>query len=169
MEEVGCEPQNKCQTQTNSLTFKSFTIRWIALAAQLVPATAGTIWPYLIKSAEGAAGQCDGTPNNACGYHWTTTTWDGSAGVGQQMSALSAICAPLLTVDDLGAPLTLQTGGTSKSNPSAGTGPSSGVSATPGSQWLSRQITTGDRAGAGILTALLLVGTISGTYLLVRY
>ena len=120
MVEVGCEPYNACNT--DGLTFKSFTMRWLAITTQLVPQTAETIWPYIQASANGAAAQCDGPDNDNCGYHWTTSTWDGSTGVGQQMSALAAIQANMLTVDDLFAPLTLDTGALSKGDASAGTG-----------------------------------------------
>lgn len=164
MVEVGCEPYNNCNT--DGLTFKSFTLRWLAITTQLVPETADTIWPYIQASANGAAGQCDGSDNYNCGYHWTTTTWDGTTGVGQQMSALAAVQANMLTVDNLFAPLTLDTGATSKGDASAGTG---SVTTNQGSSWLTRKITTGDKAGAGILTFLLLVVTLGGTYWLVSY
>ena len=121
MVEAGCEPENNCNT--DGLTFKSFTLRWMSLAAQLVPSLADQIWPYIKASAEGAAGQCDGgADGQMCGYHWTTTTWDGSSGVGQQMSALAAINANLIPLEGLGGPLTLKTGATSKQDPNAGTG-----------------------------------------------
>ena len=55
--EVGCEPEDDCNT--DGLTFKSFTIRWLALAAQLAPGISGTVWPYLQKSSVGAAQQCE--------------------------------------------------------------------------------------------------------------
>lgn len=162
MVEVGCEPYSSCNT--DGLTFKSFTLRWLAITTQLVPETADTIWPYIQASANGAAGQCDGPDNDNCGYHWTTKVWDGSTGVGQQMSALAAIQANMLTVDNLFAPLTIDTGATSKGDASAGTGVG-----TTGNPLLTRKITTGDRAGAGILTFLLLVATLGGTYWLVMY
>ncbi len=153
--EAGCEPENNCNT--DGLTFKSFTLRWMALTAELVPGLAGQIWPYILKSGEGAAGQCDGGDDGQeCGYHWTTTTWDGSTGVGQQMSALSAIQANLLPLEDLSGPLTLATGATSKQNPNAGTDVTNGQTLTP--------ITTADKAGAGILTFLILVFLFAGTY-----
>ena len=164
MSEVGCEPENDCNT--DGLTFKSFTIRWLALTAQLVPSMAGTIWPYIEASANGAAGQCDGNGGDWCGYHWDTTTWDGFMGVGEQMSALATISANLITVEDLAAPLTLKTGASSKGDASAGTGT---TATDTGSPWLTRKITTGDRAGAGILTALLLLYTVGGAYWLCSY
>lgn len=161
--EVGCEPENDCNT--DGLTFKSFTIRWLAITTELVPSMAAQIWPYIDASAVGAAGQCDGDGGSICGYHWDTTTWDGTTGIGQQMSALAAVAAPLLTLDNLPAPLTLSTGATSKGNAAAGTG----TTAPVGNSWLTRKITTGDRAGAGILTALLLAYTVAGAWWLCSY
>lgn len=162
--EVGCEPENNCNT--DGLTFKSFTLRWLALAAQLAPSIATQVWPLISKSAAGAAQQCDGNGGSWCGYHWDTATWDQSTGVGQQMSALAAINANLIPVENLAAPLTLDTGASSKGNAAAGTGT---TTTTTGNPWLTRKITTGDRAGAGILTALLLVYTIGGAYWLCSY
>ncbi len=166
MTEIACEaPTSNCGT--DGYTFKSFTLRWLAVCTQLVPQTADLIWPYIQASAQGAAGQCDGPDNYECGAHWLTTTWDGTTGVGQQMSALAAVQANMLTLTSLPAPLTLDTGATSKSNPSAGTtGPTTTDSGNP---WLTKQITSGDKAGAGIVTALLLVATLGGTYWLVSY
>lgn len=164
MVEVGCENYpGGCNT--DGLTFKSFTLRWLAITTQLVPQTADIIWPYIQASANGAAGQCDGGDDGSwCGYHWTTTVYDGSGlGVGQQMSALAAIQANMIQVDDLPLPLTLKTGGTSKSDGSAGT--SDGSSTI--NPIYTRPITTADKAGAGIVTALVLAFLISGTYWLV--
>lgn len=164
MAEVGCEPENDCNT--DGLTFKSFTLRWLAITTQLVPSMSEQIWPYIVASANGAAGQCDGGDSGTiCGYHWDTTTWDGSTGVGQQMSALAAIAANLITVEDLPAPLTLDTGATSKGDASAGTDAS--LTDLPG--YATRPITTGDRAGAGIITFLLLVYTVGGAVWLCKY
>ncbi|KAK6390095.1 hypothetical protein LTR65_005908 [Meristemomyces frigidus] len=158
MVEVTCEPYGNCDT--DDFTFKSFTLRWLATTAQLVPSLATTIWPYIEASGKGAAGQCDGgTDGITCGFAWNTTTWDGTYGVGQQMSALSAIQANMIHVNDLKAPYTKSTGGTSVGDPSAGT--SSGTT-TDASGELTSTITTADKAGAGILTALVLVLTLGG-------
>lgn len=156
--EMGCEPYHACNT--DGLTFKSFSLRWLTLATQLVPSLAEQIWPYLKASAQGAAGQCDGGDSGTvCGYDWTTTTWDGSTGVGQQMSALAAINANLIPLEGLFGPLTLATGATSKQDPSAGTDAGEGD--------LLKPITTGDRAGAGVLTFLWLTMLFGGTYWLI--
>lgn len=160
IKEVSCESVNDCQSQPNWTTFKSFTLRWLAVTAQLVPTMAEAIWPYLDASAIGAAGQCDGgSGGTECGYHWTTTTWDGTSGLGQQMSALAAVGALLIKLRNLTPPLTLATG--AKSNASVnstyavGTGDNTPMVAT-------MPITSKDRVGAGILTALLLLGTLIG-------
>ena len=161
MIESGCEPYNNCNT--DGLTFKSFTLRWLAVTTQLVPQTASIIWPFIQASAQGAAGQCDGGDDGmTCGYHWTTTTWDGTQGVGQQMSALAVIQANLMITDNLPPPLTLDTGATSKSDPNAGSTPE-----TMGDTWATRKITTAARAAAGLLTAMVLGSIFSGTYWLV--
>lgn len=100
-----------------------------------------------------------------CGMTWNTTTWDGTYGVGQQMSALSAIQANMITLDDLKPPYTTDTGGTSEGDPSAGTSGNAGGTGSGGGGGgndavYTRQISTGDKAGAGILTAILLILTI---------
>jgi len=90
-----------------------------------------------------------------CGEHWTDgSTWDGTYGVGQQMSALSVIQS--LLIDEAPPLVTNSTGGTSKGNSAAGgsTTDRDGNRVTP--------VTTGDRAGAGFLTAFVLCGVLGG-------
>lgn len=166
MIEAACEPfAGGCGT--DALTFKGFTIRWMVVTAQLVPEVADIIWPLIKNSAQGAAGQCDGGDGGtSCGYHWNTTVWDGSTGVGQQMSALAPIQAMMIPAKNLAAPFTLNNGGTSKSDPNAGSDTSSSDGSGSGSHEATRKITGADRAGAGILTFLAVAGTLIGTYLL---
>ena len=164
MVEVTCEPLGNCDT--DDFTFKSFTLRWLATVAQLVPSTASTIWPYIEASAAGAAGQCDGGADGmTCGFEWNTTTWDGTYGVGQQMSALAAVQANMITVADLAPPYTADNGGTSKGDPSAGTGSGNSASGQPAVN--TEPIGTSDKAGAGILTAMALVLTLGGAWFLI--
>lgn len=164
MVEIQCEPYGTCDT--DDYTFKSFVMRWLAVTTQLVPSTASLIWPYIQTSAKGAAGQCDGGSNGVtCGFEWNTTVWDGLYGVGQQMSALAAVQANLILTDNLKPPYTTATGGTSKGDPSAGTG--SGEDGGDLPAIYTRTISTSDKAGAGILTALVLVFTLGGAAWLV--
>lgn len=71
------------------------------------------------------------------------------------MAALEVIQANLITRVD--PPVTHDNGGTSKPDPSAG-----GEPPEPKPKALSFPITTADRAGAGILTALMMI-TIGGS------
>lgn len=75
-------------------------------------------------------------------------------GVGEQMSAMSVIQANL--IQKVPGPVTMERGGTSRSDPSAGTG--DGDVPAGVSRLLTRRITGGDVAGASILTA----GTVGG-------
>ena len=79
-------------------------------------------------------------------------------GVGQQMGALEVIQANL--IDQVPVPVTNNTGGTSKGDPGAGGGGSS--SSNPA---LSQDPITGkDKAGAGVLTTLVLISVIGGAW-----
>ena len=73
---------------------------------------------------------------------------------GQQMAAMEVIQSNL--IQQAKAPLTSNTGGTSTGDPNAGSGDAS--TSAPGGV---KPITTADRAGAGILTALV-AAVISG-------
>ncbi|PSS06991.1 glycoside hydrolase family 76 protein [Amorphotheca resinae ATCC 22711] len=166
MYEPACEDVNGSGTcDVDQQSFKGYLARWLAGTAQLCPWTHSTIMTYLTTSAVAAAAQCDGGSNGiTCGEHWTAkATWDGSSGVGQQMSALSVIQATL--IDSARGLVTNDTGGTSKGNPAAGTGSGPG---SPGSDpAVITPPTGGDRAGAGILTAVVLFGLLGGVGFLV--
>ena len=158
MVEIACEPQQSCNYDQPS--FKAYLARWMAAATQIAPFTAEFINPKLHDSALGAAGQCSGGQDGVtCGRTWHTTTWDGKLGVGEQMSALSVIQANLIS--KVGAPVTQAKGGTSQGNPAAGgSGQSSPQSGAEPAD--TKPVTTGDKAGAGILTALVL-GSLLGS------
>lgn len=88
MVEIQCEPTQVCDEDQKS--FKAYLARWMAVTALLVPSTANEIAPKLAGSAQAAAGQCDGgASGRECGLQWYTTTWDGSNGVGQEVSPFS--------------------------------------------------------------------------------
>ena len=71
------------------------------------------------------------------------------------MSALSVLGTTQIT--GAMAPVTKDTGGTSKGDPSAG----SGTSATP--TGVTKKITTSDKAGAVILTIMVICGVVGGS------
>lgn len=158
MVEVACEPQGTCNNDQPS--FKAYLARWMAATVQVAPFFEPQIMDKLRASARGAAKQCSGGPlGRTCGRKWTEAVWDGRTGVGEEMSALSVIQANL--IQKVAPPLTANTGGVSKSDPSAGT---EGDNPTILEPLLTRKITLGDRAGAGILTAVTLGGLLATIY-----
>jgi mannan endo-1,6-alpha-mannosidase len=93
MFEKMCERKAACNV--DQLSFKAYLARWMANAVTLLPAFQGTIIPLLHASAEGAKKSCTGGGNGQmCGSRWDVP-FDGLIGVGQQMSALDIMRAPL--------------------------------------------------------------------------
>lgn len=129
----------------------------MAASTKVMPTLYDTIQPYLAASASACAAQCTGgTSGNECGTKWTTDgVWDGTTGVGQQMCALEIIQGNLIT--EAASPVTETTGGTSKGNATLGTGGDN-----DGDAIVLATITTADRAGAGILTAVVILGVVTG-------
>jgi mannan endo-1,6-alpha-mannosidase len=161
MWEPPCE-QTSVGCDTDPLSFKGYLARWMAYSVKLVPTLYDTMVPLLNSSARSAALQCDGTSSSfkghqgtACGFSWLKNeTFDGSVGVGQQMNAMSIIYTQLL--EDVVTPYTSSTGGSSVGDPNAGASDSAKIPTA-------KAITSGDRAGAGILTAVLVLG-LGGAY-----
>jgi mannan endo-1,6-alpha-mannosidase len=158
MFEVACEPSGNCNLDQQS--FKAYLSRWLAATTKVAPWTHDTIMPLLRTSAVAAAKICQLSATNdaTCGTKWWEGTYDGVTGVGQQMSALEVIQSTL--IDNVQGPVGNKTGGTSVGDPNAGTGGSSIVNPP-------KEITTADRAGAGILSALVLVGILGGAWWMV--
>jgi mannan endo-1,6-alpha-mannosidase len=78
-------------------SFKAYLARFMAKTALLAPFTKDTITSYLKTSAVGAAKSCSGGADGAtCGSKWYTGGWDGTSGVGQQLSALEVTQALLM-------------------------------------------------------------------------
>ena len=155
MYESACEPRGNCNIDQRS--FKAYLARWMAATTKVAPWTRDLIIPLLQSSASAAATSCSGGDDgNTCGMRWTVGNWDGSTGVGEQMCALEVIQAGL--IDSVPGPVANGTGGISSGDRSAGTG---------GDNILFTPITTGDRAGAGILTFLVILGFVGGTWWLV--
>ena len=133
-------------------SFKAYLTRWLAATTLVAPYTHDLIMPKLKASATAAALQCNGGTNGRmCGLSWSKgADWDGTSGVGQQMAAMSTIFVNLLPLADVVPPLTNQTGGTSVGNPNAGSQSVKDPEAI-------KPATTSDKAGAGIVTTLILV------------
>lgn len=162
MYEIACEQKGNCNVDQQS--FKAYISRWMAGTAKVAPWTYDTIMPYLRASAQGAATSCTGGDRGiTCGTKWYIGEWDGTNGVGQQMNALEVFQSNL--IDTVPPPLSNDTGGTSRGNPSAGTGGGigGGVSGS-GPGGIESDISTGDKAGAGILTTLVVAFILGGAW-----
>ena len=152
--EPACETYNTCTTDMKS--FRGYLHRWYATTTKIAPFTADQILPVLEKSAQAAVDQCTGgDTGRECGFSWTTRKFDNDVGAGQEMNVLAAVSS--LLIDTVGAPVTHESGGTSKGNPNAGAG-DAGSADGAGKIW--SPVTTGDRAGAGIITFILLGSAI---------
>lgn len=150
--EMACELEDTIQCTADMLSYKSYLHRWLAQTTQVAPFLHDTIMPKLLLSAEGAVKSC--VSNGTCGFRWTTGSYDGDTGAGQQMNALGALMSVLLDLETVETAYTNSTGGTSQGDASAGTGSTSTtVESAP--------ITTGDRAGASILTIAVVSGLVS--------
>ncbi|KAK4142909.1 glycoside hydrolase [Dichotomopilus funicola] len=150
MVERACELEDRVQCNTDQHSFKGYMHRSLATVAVLAPFTFDTIVQTLRTSTEGAVSSCksDGT----CGFRWNTGSYDNDVAAGpagQEMSALAALSTMLINQQKvLNGPLTNMTGGTSKGDPNAGQR-YTGLSPL-------KPITTADKAGAGIVTILVL-------------
>lgn len=153
--EVPCEGGRGCTT--DMLSFKGYVHRWLTVVAQIAPFTADKILPVLRTSAQAAVNQCTGgDTGRRCGFYWSSGEFvdpsvDKTTGAGEQMNVLAAVSSLMVNEPNPpNAPVTDATGGISPGDPSAGGGRGGGDIT------VHKDITTADRAGAGILTFLLL-------------
>lgn len=145
------------------MSFKAYFIRWVAVSTKWAPWLYDTVQPYFVSTAQAVAQSCNpADPGAQCGQRWDTGGFYNTTGPGQQMCALEAMNA--LLIDQAVGPVTAQTGGTSKGDPNAGTSGDTGVTGVAPPP---EEITTADRAGAGILTAVLIIGSLGTTYWMV--
>ncbi|KAG7283996.1 hypothetical protein NEMBOFW57_010354 [Staphylotrichum longicolle] len=154
MVERACELEDRVQCNVDQHSFKGYMHRSLATAAVVAPFTRDVIVKTLRSSTAGAVSSClsDGT----CGFRWNTGSYDGDVNrgpAGQAMSALAALSTLLLDQQKvLNGPLTNQTGGTSQGDPNAG---QKFQGTTP-----LREVTAGDKAGAAIVTAVVLASFV---------
>lgn len=159
MVEVACEPYNKCNIDQRS--FKAYLSRFLALTVKMAPFTRDQIMPKLQESARWAAKTCSGGDDGVtCTMRWETGVFDPAwTGLGEQMCALEIIQSNL--IEHVPPPVT-EKDGTSKGDPSAGTGGDreiENINLSP--------TTSGDRVGAGFLTTFILIGFLGGAYWMV--
>ncbi|UKZ74986.1 hypothetical protein TrVFT333_002657 [Trichoderma virens FT-333] len=150
--EPSCEGVNTCTT--DMVSFKGYLHRWYATTTQLAPFLAPKILPILKTSAQAAVKQCTGGAlGRQCGIKWNTGKYDGRTGAGQEMNVVGAVSS--LLIGQAHVPVTNSTGGTSQGNPNAGSKPNS-------FQRPLTPVTAGDRAGAGIVTIVIIGSLCTG-------
>lgn len=153
MYEMSCQNANTCNNDQRC--FKAIFSRMLGKVSVLAPHTAAQISNLLQKSAEGAAKSCTGgTDGHTCGLNWQLGANDGKYGLGEQMSALEVMNNLLIMSKP--APFTAVNGGSSVGDPNAGLNTS-----TTNVLHNDLHITSGDRAGAAIVTAIVL-GIVCG-------
>jgi mannan endo-1,6-alpha-mannosidase len=133
MFEQRCETFEKCNI--DQLSFKAYLGRFLVKAAIMAPFTKEQVTTWLRASAVGAAKSCAGKDESACGSKWYVDGWDGTSGVGQQLSALEVTQA-LLTLKKGVVP------GTGGNQPSPSSSTTPGASSTSSvvevsSKWIS--------------------------------
>lgn len=174
MRESACDPApSTTQAPTCNLdqrSFKAYLARFMAYTYQMAPFTQEWIIPRLQASAKAGAATCTGGADGiTCGLAWVQSTYDGSVfgvtagGLGEHLAVMEVLQSNLIVT--AGAPLTATTGGTSKGDPTAGTT----EKLTTQELLQTEPSTVGDKAGAGILTTIVLGLLFSLTYWLVRF
>ncbi|RYO99100.1 hypothetical protein DL764_006902 [Monosporascus ibericus] len=166
MIEIACEPVNLCDV--DQLSFKAYLSRWMAATTKWAPWAFDRGKTLLGNSAAAAVRQCTGGDNGRmCGFRWANNSagdWDGTTGVGQQMAAMEVVLGAM--VREAKAPVTNGTGGTSIGDPGAGGsapghGSGSGSGRAGGDSW-HLPVGGGDRAGAAMVTLIVLCGLLTG-------
>ncbi|KAK9455742.1 glycoside hydrolase [Dipodascopsis uninucleata] len=151
MYEVACEKTGNCNVDEKS--FKAYLSRFLGYTAVLAPFTYDIIMNHIKATIPGIASSCTGGSDNVtCGVTWLTGTWDGTWGLGQQMCALET--TQQLLISNVPPPYTSTDGGTS-------TGTSNETSSSIGS------ISSASRAGAGIITAIVLLLMLGASWWIV--
>jgi mannan endo-1,6-alpha-mannosidase len=107
MYEAACEGPGTCNADMT--THKAYLSRYMWQSTWMLPSLTADVERLLGASAKGAAQSCTGGDNGyTCGVKWYTGGYDGTPGLGQQMSALEVIqgwliadAAPPLRGDDI--------------------------------------------------------------------
>ena len=95
MFEMWCEKTKTCNNDQYS--FKAYLSRWLYASAKMMPELESDILTLMRPTALAAARSCSGGPKGrTCGATWWYPGWDGTVGLGQEMSALEAIHGLLL-------------------------------------------------------------------------
>lgn len=148
MYEAACQPTLQCNNDQRC--FKGIFSRFLGLTCLMAPPMNDEIQSYLAATTPGVLSSCSGgSDGHTCGLNWGKGSWDGYYGLGEQMSAIEALQNRLVWTKP--PPLTMNTGATSTGNGSAG------LDSTPDLVHNRLNIESKDKAGAAIITTILVV------------
>ena len=169
-QEVMCEDINTCNQDMKS--YKSQLLHWMMNVAKQVPDLAPQILPQLMENSKAAVSTCNcGGVKGQCGLKWTTPgNCDGTYGMGQQINALYAI--QIWGIQNVAGPYNMKTtapSDLSQGDANAGKEGDTGPNGAAAKMQHLNPITTADKAGAGILTAIFGLGFIGmGVWMLLE-
>ena len=157
--ERNCEnnPADATGCTMDQKSFKNVLVKGMAVTAKYCPWTAAQLDQMIGANAQAAAKACVCGTGNQCPLAYTgdsNANCNGDYGIGQQMDALEAIISTLNP--EVAGPVTQSTGGTSQSDPNAGSGTSDS------SNSLTQPAKTSDKAGGAILTIVVVLGWLGG-------
>lgn len=148
--EVACANSNNCNADQQA--YRAILARALAVAKEL---DQEKVTAVLQASAQGAAASCSGGSNGtSCGSDWSSGKFDGSTGLGQDLSALEIMLA------NIPRNATQTTNGTSSSASGEPSGSASGSGAAAASQIGTGDATSLTRSTLGLLCALGLVAAL---------
>jgi mannan endo-1,6-alpha-mannosidase len=151
MYEPSCQPGYRCNNDQRS--FRALWSRSLSLTSIMAPGLYDDIRPYIEASAKGAAESClGGRDGVTCGINWSLGAYDDNYGLGEQISALEIIMA-LFARSEV-PPYTSTNGGSAVSDPEAG------LDSRAETNRKVLDIRNRDKAGAGFLTALVLLAIL---------
>lgn len=168
--EPACEPYGTCAVkELNMLSFKGYMLRFLTATTQVAPWTYDPITKIISDAASAAVKKCTakvgtqfwgliyrGVEDAGCLFDWVPESLDRrQVDVGSHMDALSAVMYNL--VRRVKPPATSDNRGTSTGDPNAG------IENDGEKLPQFRPITTGDKAGAGILTAIVVSGIVASS------
>jgi mannan endo-1,6-alpha-mannosidase len=164
-EQDGSNPNELSKAQPcnpDQRTFKAYFSRWLAKNVMLAPFTADQILPWLQGSATAALKRCTGTaPGIVCGRRWYRDDNE-APDIGHQMTVMSVVQSNL--IQHVPALADLKSG-TSVGN--AGGGGSIEKPPTAEEILATRAMSTGEKAGAWIMTSVVCIAIAGGASFLI--
>lgn len=149
-----CEASDQCYKDANDPLFKGLTMSWMMDIALLIPSLKQEILGYIQSTAEAAGESCTGRSGAACGGR-LYGKYDGQASMENQITGVEVFSSAMLKfLKEDAVPVNVNSGGNSSSTAKPG------GEDTDASLPVYSKITTGDKAGAGILTAIFITGLI---------